>query len=510
MIVSVLDLYWRLQPSSKTHLYTRTMKNTVAITFTAALLTAAAFIVVPSCKNSPEPGKGPQPMITAAVMPGCNCEADWFPHSQTPAPAEGNGSPFDTSSTTNCIFHQWSWQKFLWLTKPMATGNPLFLDSMIQVSNQMVPVSPVGGISLVLEDSTQAGSKGVLVSNPAYAADQKSHTVYYSIFINPVLQTAANSMKDQILSNNALVNNNFVFPVGSLELKVSWVDASALPAAEVKNYYTTTAVVMPGNKKITAALLGMHVVGVVKNHPEFIWATFEHHDMAPDYNWKNTTTQDIPVTSDMDKLFFKKGDTATWQNLQYKAGQPAPPDVFTVYKLGIPRIANDSFMQVSQSEPINFNNVTALNACVAANLKDVWQNYFYNGSTWINTDGLTAQQQADTIVSLGYNIGNATPGSVARGCLAAFNITMETFVQAGSPLTQMNPTTLTNCFSCHSSPSSITLGSKTTSGTSPLYLSHIFRSYLSVSTGVPVNKIEQLRTRDFIEMMSVKNAAGKK
>lgn len=39
----------------------------------------------------------------------CNCEAGWFPHEQTPAPAEGDGSPFDSSSTTNCIFHQWSW-----------------------------------------------------------------------------------------------------------------------------------------------------------------------------------------------------------------------------------------------------------------------------------------------------------------------------------------------------------------------------------------------------------------
>ena len=46
------------------------------------------------------------------------CENDWFPHTQTPAPSEGKGSPFDVSSTTNAIFHQWSWQKFLWLTKP--------------------------------------------------------------------------------------------------------------------------------------------------------------------------------------------------------------------------------------------------------------------------------------------------------------------------------------------------------------------------------------------------------
>jgi hypothetical protein len=88
---------------------------------------------------------------------------------------------------------------------------------------------------------------------------------------------------------------------------------------------------------------------------------------------------------------------------------------------------------------------------------------------------------------------------------------METFKQVSSPMTQMNATSLTNCFTCHSSPSNITLGSApSVSGKSPLYLSHIFRSYLSVSTGVPINKIELLRTRDFIEMLDNKKAGNKK
>src|SRR6218665_2958182 len=76
----------------------------------------------------------------------CECEASWFPHEQTPAPKEGDGSPFDTKSTTNCIFHQWSWQKFLWLTKPLANGNPLFLDSLDVVTPEMAPVSSQLGL----------------------------------------------------------------------------------------------------------------------------------------------------------------------------------------------------------------------------------------------------------------------------------------------------------------------------------------------------------------------------
>ncbi len=483
------------------------MKNTIAF-FLVLILSASIFISF--CKNEPDKGKGTQAVMTAVAPTGCNCESDWFPHSQTPAPAEGKGSPFDTSSTTNCIFHQWSWQKFLWLTKPLPSGNPLFLDSMILVSNQMVPVAPVGGVELVLEDTSQAGGGGVLVSNPAFAADKTQHTVYYGIFINAGLQTAANSMKNAILKNTALLNNNFTFPVGSLELKTSWVDVNALPASEAGNYFTTTAVIMPGSKKITAALLGMHVVGVVENHPEFIWATFEHLDMAPSYDWKATTNQDVPVTSNVDKLFFAKGYNATWNDLQYNP-PPKPNNVFTVYKLGIPRIANDSFMTVSQSEPINFYNITGLNACVAAGVKDVWQNYFYNGSIWLNMDGLTTQQQADTILAQGGSLGNGMPGSQTRGCLAAFNITMETYMQVFGTITQMNAGTLNNCFGCHNAPANISLNNNPpVSGKSPLYLSHIFRSYLSVSSGVPINKIEQLRTKDFIETLALKKAMLKK
>ena len=35
-------------------------------------------------------------------------------------------------------------------------------------------------------------------------------------------------------------------------------------------------------ESVTVALIGLHVVGVVEDHPEFVWATFEHEDNAPD------------------------------------------------------------------------------------------------------------------------------------------------------------------------------------------------------------------------------------
>ncbi len=480
------------------------MKKTTFLFFVMA--TIFFFFSCVESSNKEENNKTTDFVTTSA---GCNCEADWFPHNKTPAPAEGNGSPFDTSSTTNCIFHQWSWQKFLWLTKPVASGRPLFLDSMIQVDNHMEPIVISGNV-VMLEDSTQAGSSGILMSNASYSADKNSHTVYYGIYINGILKNAADSMKNAIIKNTALVNNKFTFPVGSLELKTSWIDINALPTAVAATYYTTDAVLMPSGKKIKVALLGMHVVGVVKNHPEFIWATFEHHDMAPEYDWKATNNADVAVTSSNDKLFFQKGYNASWKDLQWNAASPVAQNVFTVYKYGIPVIAKDSFMNVSQSEPINHDNIVGLNSCVAKGLNDVWQNYSYNGSIWINMDGLSPAQQADTITSLGYNIGVALPGSIARGSTACFNITMETFVQSDTTMTQMNANSLTNCLSCHSSPAGITINGKQLSGNSPLYLSHIFRSYLSKSTGSTKPQIELMRIKDFMDMIQKKKLELKK
>lgn len=442
---------------------------------------------------------------------GCDCESSWFPHDQTPAPPEGVGSPFDTSSTTNCIFHQWSMQKFLWLTKPLPSGHPLFQDSMIQVTNQMVPMAPINGVSLVLEDVTQAGSGGILLSNASYGSTTIADTVYYAIFINSVLQNAADSLKNLILNDQSLINNKFVFPVGSLELKTAWVNIEALPADQVKTYHTTTAVLSSG-RKITAALLGMHVVGVVINHPEFIWATFEHKDMAPVYNWKNSTdSTDAPVSANDQKLFFIKGYSATYNDILWPPAHEGP-NVFSVYPFGVPKVAYDSFMTTSQQEPINLNNIQGLNACTGASLKDVWQNYFYNGSIWINTDGLTPQQQADSLFILQDSIQNASPGSIARGSLAAFNITMETYAQDfySIPMHQMAAANLTNCFSCHNAAANITVGKITdSSAVSPLYLSHIFRSYLSVSSGLSIAETENLRARDFIQMIKAKRKTNK-
>lgn len=428
----------------------------------------------------------------------CLSEANWFPHNQTPPPAEGKGSPFDVSSTTNCIFHQWSWQKFLWATKP-EDSLPLFLNQkeIIQVTDAMLPITQQQGANVVLTDTIQAGGKhGVLKTNPAYNSEtNKAFTVHYSIHTSTIMQKAAETFKAALISGKLPANNLETFPVGSLELKVSWVNAAAIPNDKLENYYTTTAAIINKDGKTytntKVALLGMHVVGVVENHPEFIWATFEQNDLAPNYDWKANS-----ASATSEKLLFTKGSTTGLDGITFiKDDKPVLANkAYDLFQYGVPVTAS-GYMETSQKEPENFNHIKEINASVAENLKDVWKNYFYNGSIWIDTDGLSPTEQAQKIVDLGGSIGAAIPGSSARGSLNCANVTMETYTQTfQSSITGINVKTLANCFSCHS-PISFS------SNTSPIYLSHIFDAYIKTNEGKTKEEIDFMKDGQHQKML---------
>ena len=434
---------------------------------------------------------------TTSAAESCECETNWFPHEQTPPPEEGDGSPFDVKSTTNCIFHQWSWQKFLWLTKPLPNGNPLFLDALNLVSPEMAKVDPQLGQNLVLSSYNQAGPEGILLSNPKFNPERNvSDTVYYSIHVNNAFKDKAVLMASLIHTGKLPYSNLETFPVGAFELKVSWITENSIPKEKRADYFTTKAAVQ--NKKgqyeiKSMALLGMHIVGVVKNHPEFIWATFEHKDMAPVYDWKNNV-----ATSGNEMLFSEKGTTSGLQGIKWdkKNKKPLTPNkAFVLFEYGVPRIyGSNEFMITSQSEPANFDNITTINKCVASNLKDVFRNYFYNGSIWLDTDGVTPINQAKIIVKS--NISSVLPDSLARGSSNLANITMETYTQTfKNSIHDINATNLVNCFTCHQSANFDTIHK----GKSPLYLSHVFESYLYRTEPRLLKTQKNAKTRNHVE-----------
>lgn len=468
------------------------LHNHILVALSAALLFA-------SCENSESPviddlvdavAENDQPVSDCSTAP-----AEWFTEADgvrnTPAPNEGPTSVFANNATvTNCEFQRWSWQKFLYLTNDV-NGTPYFLANMTQVSS--VGDTLGKGSTVYLTDTGQAsGSSDILKtnSNPSTI----DNTVYYAILANDIL---LNTLKTYgPMANNpadSTTLKNATFPVGSLEMKTSWVKTTAL-GADSATYYITN-----GNfsgTKARVALLGVHVVGVVENHPEFVWATFEHDRLAPMYDWlKATHTSDADVTSTDAYPLFAANAIATPENITTKAG--INTNVFNVYEQGVPVYINEAgekeYMATSQANALeNLQNIQDLNASVKDQLTDIWSNYFLNGSIWINTEGYVGTEaQAALLDSLDYHLSDVSPGKLPRGSVAAYNITMETYVQFGFGTEHIYSTTvsdLANCFSCHNSNHSL---SGETQVNSPLKISHLFNGYYGRLAGMTKTEVKQ-------------------
>ncbi len=445
---------------------------------------------------------------TNSDNPFCLAPQSWFHQVDgkrfTPAPNEGASSVFANNETvSNCDFHQWSWQKFLWLTNDV-DGIPLFMSELTQVGSHGIPVVNTDKSTIILKDIAQASGSNDILQVPG----NPPTTVYYSIFLNDIFLHTMNNLGQAAVDCPSSVSDA-TFPVGALELKTSWVDVNAIKENDRNNYFITNGEI--DGVKTQVALLGMHVVGVVENHPEFIWATFEHDNLAPEYDWSNAThTTDIPVTvTNSDYLLFEEGATATTENIT--SGNDIHTNVFYLYKYGVPVEINAQnkkvLMASSQDEPENLNHITSINKRVNNNLQDVWKTYFYNGSIWLNTEGFKGQKaQAKLLNALGNNISSnpgTEPGTkkgYTRGSIAASNITMETYGQISKynapSIHEVNIDNIGNCFNCHTA---VDYVSNTVTNKSPLYFSHVFKGYLDHLRGNSIHEIKENHIEELVE-----------
>lgn len=375
----------------------------------------------------------------------CLSKANWFPHSNTPRP---NDRAFRSSS--NCEFHQWSWQMFLWLTQQWG-DSPRFLSfqsphSLLGMdSRSMMPRMTKSPIPETFDEYLQAGTDGILV-------DHNGRAVYYSQYINPAF---VNFITKHRLTNPEVVQNfnpDMPFDIGTLELKASWKIVAN--SEDSSGFFTMQSsvnrlvnkggkIVIDSNssQKVRVALVGFHIGGVVNGHPEMIWATFEHKANAP-----NVPEKPAPDTlvSDRSWLFYTANTRYAECNVN-PADSPALKlkertqiltpitQVCRQFEFG-----NDPNHPEGKRESMkrNDNNIETLNTDVHAKLAadDVWRNYHEVGAIWflktnqlkpglsLATDGIGTQHEL-------------------TGSLKLSNSTIETFTQTQS--------TMNNCFRCH-------------------------------------------------------------
>ena len=372
----------------------------------------------------------------------CNADAAWFPQSQTPATDD-----LAFTSTSNCNFHQWAWQKFLWLTQSV-DGEPRFMtfaapESLLGPARKgMMPRTAKGADAHAFNEYLQAGTDGIFVAHNGRA-------VYYSQYLNKTFVdfVVTNGLTDYTKVQSLVAENpNKNYPIdketqqGSTELKVSWMIVEA--GDDVSDMFTTTAEIATlansngkiivdseTTQKVTLALVGFHIAGVVQGHPEMIWATFEHNANAP--NVPPGTPLEAEV-ADQDFTFYTANTTAADCNINYSSSNKLVLNQDTQLLSPITQVCRQYEYGNEQGvDTINDDNIKLINQSVAGQIgaDNVWQNYREVGAIWF---------KQENSLEPGLSLGD---DKRLIGSLSLSNSTIETFTQIAS--------TEDNCFRCH-------------------------------------------------------------
>ena len=352
----------------------------------------------------------------------------------------------------------------------LSIGRPSVEPIQVQkvlIDNLPIFIDPQGNVVPV--EQGEAGGGEVLES-------QKNSLVYYAIMVNDVYAYFLTGWRDNAIEAG---NANPVFPTTlsdlnaitafalahgetfpdpdalAVEVKTSWVEASTLP--DPSNYITitgtiptyntssTTAWTPTGQKTVQLALVGMHVVGSTNQHPEMVWATFEHFGNTPlaAYSYVNKTgTQiNVPETTGGTWLFSASGNPNPFNQVHMREVsssvgiQAVSP--FTISPSNTLRLkpfgaaSNVSPNPLDSSPAASNSEIIAINDSVASQMPagDIRNNYFMTGATW------------------------AIPGSPGPngtgtevGTSQMTNSTLETYDQG--PATTLGGL---NCLDCHSS-----------------------------------------------------------
>ena len=384
----------------------------------------------------------------------------------------------------DCLFQQWSWEAFSWATA-MIDGKPRFmsLNTMDQLDPDGSP-SPSGVLRLAPR-STKAHNLPMEDYDAAFVeADgsvlvgQNGYPVYASVHMN---DSYFDTARENLIENGGYQNNagadtpgaagadcgtigepenanKAYFQCGAAVFKATWMRLKAGETAPAGAFTTTAEVPVLKNlcTKVSCtvvateqyvqaqvALVGLHVVGYIEHHPEFVWATFEHQDNSPSFA---DGTFEFSDQSDPKGYTFYAAGTPFTQDKVLVPNQPAnqgDPPLLTFDE------ATQTFAPVTQvvqmnrtggdTEPDGPANITAVNAAsrkVMQNQKVFQASYFLVGTAWLEPDSYVASNPDITDTGVQWN--DKTKGSVALA-----NMTAETFMQspgAGDTL---------NCFACH-------------------------------------------------------------
>ncbi len=406
-----------------------------------------ALLVVPwlmwSCVVEKDTNDSVSVDVETPPAPTCAASSTWVTNPNPPDDVTANG--------LNCEFHQFAWQWFLDLTSPVTSGSDqrIFEDS---TQHPTLGVDPCPGseseAGLLASDSlglgirvskpkdsgpfsfflpkdiTQAGSHEPLV-------DQNNKVVYYNIRYTP------NECKVNPNSLDASFPNTP--PNTVTELKTAW---RQIDPQDANRFFSAEGTIIDSNdtsQTVLLGLVGFHMVKNTPNHPEFIWATFEHKDNAPVCNPAGDQADPPPsgwsFTSQTcaDCLATPYSGTCpqTLQDCKFNTypGDLKPTEVCLASENGGGNLNNQQNITSLNDQLVGPDGI--LTQLAADDPMAVIKNYFHAGTLWLRNP-----------------TSNLAPW-IQDGSVNLASTVMETYDQAPLPAGGTDQILGKNCFTCH-------------------------------------------------------------
>ena len=407
--------------------------------------------------QSPTPSASPTATPSTTCPLGFGWAEGLAQYTAYPAP------PFPTEDTANlsapdCAFHQWSWEAFVWATAIGVDGRARFtsLHNVDELGKKSPPAKGPKPLGLKPRDLKPTGARqNRSGDDPAQAGggilvDKNGQIVWYSTHMNDAYFAFLQQYGG---SGYAQASPSLNFPVGAAVFKAAWkvVPDGTTPSTSYTEKTTVPLLVnKPGGgimvdpsgktRPVTVALVGLHVVGVTANHPEFLWGTFEQVENAPDLPLGMAYNSTDPV-SNQSFTFYAANTPANACNpksVTLKVSDPAKQTVAPVTNV---------FRQFATggADPARTQDITAVNQAAQTEMagmgklrppqpsETVWANYKLIGTLWLKACTLqpgVSQLEKQGIASI--DLANAT---------------LETFFQG--PQNNFNGNSMANCFMCH-------------------------------------------------------------
>lgn len=309
------------------------------------------------------------------------------------------------------------------------------------------------------EDAKQAFP----TNNPNWLADKNGNVVYYEILIGKDQYDYINDNRLYNLNQQVAhleANKNIVMPQGydtkegkavqgGLEIKAAWLQVSDPSNDKWKRFKTTAAYIHNDTtndcKKSTMALVGLHIIHKTASQPQWIWATFEHVDNAPnnsdigidgevsgDYTFysNSCSVQDVHSDCEPKKIDGSPVTTTSCEvntsPAYYLTGAANCPP----YPIQVSR--------VFEIKDTTANKVATLNASVKAMITDanadsVFANYELVNVLW-SSAAVNDNEPPGNPPVIPLSISGATP---SQSTVPVANTMLETYAQG------------MNCLACH-------------------------------------------------------------